>query len=142
MFRKSRIIGALFILPMLLVSMAGVRSVAAAPAAQPGAQTWTVMVGQAIATMPGDKANWQALKFYSDNITINAGDTITWNFNAGPEPHNVVFLGRDNKIPESPLIEPPAGGQGPPRIVENPLIANRQGGNTYDGTTFTNSGII
>ena|GEM_PF-417207 len=140
--RKQTFTTAMLLLPLMLASVVGARSAAAAPAEQGAAQTFTVMVGQAISTDEGEKPNWQALKFYPDNVTINAGDSILWKFNSDAEPHNVVFLGPEKEIPESPLVQPPAGGQGPPKIIENPLIANRQGGDTYNGTTYTNSGII
>lgn len=132
----------MLLLPMLVASAAGVRSAAAAPTEQGAAQTFTVMVGQQIFTEEGEKPTWQALKFYPDSVTINAGDSILWKFDSGAEPHNVVFMGPETKIPESPLVQPPPGGQGPPKLIENPMLVNRQGGDTYNGTAFTNSGYI
>jgi plastocyanin len=142
MFRKARLITAMFLVPGLLVSIAGTRPADAAPATQTGAQTWTIMNGQAITTTEGEKPAWQALKFYTEEITIAVGDTITWKHNSGEEPHNVVFLGDQTTIPEDPMVEPPAGDQGEPRLAVNPLVLFPQGGNTYDGTAYTGSGFM
>jgi plastocyanin len=69
----------------------------------------------------------QALDFFDENITIDAGDSVTWNTDpANAEPHTVTFLG--------PVTKPPAPG--------NPLNANPAGGSSYDGTVFTNSGFL
>ncbi|HEX9989517.1 MAG TPA: plastocyanin/azurin family copper-binding protein [Chloroflexia bacterium] len=142
MFRKARLITAMFLMPVLLVSVAGTRPADAAPATQAGPQKWTIMNGQAITTTEGEKPAWQALKFYTEEITIAAGDTITWKHNSLQEPHNVVFLGPQTTIPEDPMVEPPAGGQGEPRLAVNPLLLFPQGGNTYDGTAYTGSGFM
>jgi plastocyanin len=142
MLRILRLFSAFALLMALLVSGVSARPAAAAPAAQTGPTTWTVYAGQAITTQAGEKPNWQAMKFYPANITIHAGDTVVWKFRGEAEPHNVVFMGKETKLPESPLVEPPAGGQGAPKVVENPLIAFKQGGDTYDGSTFTNSGLV
>lgn len=67
----------------------------------------------------------QALQFYPGTITIDAGDSITWQFPAG-EPHTVTFLG--------PKSAPP-----PPN---DPSVPAPAGGSTYDGSTYTSSGFL
>ena len=106
MFKKARILGTAFVLPWMLAVTAGATHVSAATAQQAGPQTWTVTVGAAISTTPGEKPDWYALKFYPENLTIREGDTVVWKANAGTEPHNVVFLGNE-QLPQSPIPPSP-----------------------------------
>lgn len=85
-----------------------------------GAQQFTVMTGG----QARDNA-FQALDFFSENITIDEGDSVTWSSRTG-EPHTVTFLG--------PRTAPP-----PPNDPSAPLPA---GGSTYDGSTYTSSGFL
>jgi len=128
--------------PLLVVMASNTQALTAAPAAQGSAQTFTITAGRAFASQAGEKSDWYAHKFYMDNVTINVGDSVLWKQNSEAEPHTVTFLGADKKIPETPLIEEPAGGQGPPTITENPLHFFKQGGDTYDGQAYTNSGFM
>jgi plastocyanin len=94
---------------------------AAAPV-QPavGPQSWSVVAGAST----GNQA-FQALAFYPNTITIDAGDTITWT--AKPvEPHTISFPlpGATPVPPTSPSAQAPAGGT------------------TFDGTTYVSSGFI
>ncbi len=68
----------------------------------------------------------QDLDFFPRTITIDAGDTLTWHFasGVGGDAHTVAFLGGQ------PLPSP-----------ANPNDVVPAGGSTYDGSTFTNSGI-
>jgi plastocyanin len=141
MSRKLRIGVAMALLPALLLSLSGM-SAAAAPAEQSGTQTWTALSGAEIFTEPGEKSSWQAMKFYPGSITINAGDRITWKHNAGVEPHTVTFLGPDGKRPEDLVPEGPPQGNRPPRVMIAPNVAFAQGGNSYDGSQYVNSGVI
>lgn len=83
-------------------------------------QSWTVQAG-------GSEQNEavQALQFYPSTITIDEGDSVTWQYPAG-EPHTVTFLG--------PQATPP-----PP---SDPNVAAPAGGTTYDGSTYTSSGFM
>lgn len=87
---------------------------------QLGPVAWLVQAG-------GSSQNeaLQALQYYPGTITIDAGDSVTWQFPAG-EPHTVTFLG--------PKSAPP-----PPNDPNNPVPA---GGSSYDGTTYTSSGFL
>ena len=72
----------------------------------------------------GDATGVAANKFYPASLTIDAGDTVTWR--AEGNAHTVAFLapGQTPPDPSSPQAQGPAGGS------------------TYDGTSFTNSGIM
>lgn len=93
-------------------------TVNATPPALP-AFTWTLQAGASSA----QEAN-QGLQFYTPSITIDAGDSITWQFPAG-EPHTVTFLGHRKKLP-------------PPTDPSVPMPA---GGSVYDGSRYTSSGF-
>jgi plastocyanin len=101
---------------MLLAGCSGGNSTP--PVKQP--KTWTIQAG-------GSSQNeaLQALQFYPASITIDAGDSVTWQYPAG-EPHTVTFLG--------PKASPP-----PP---SDPSVPAPAGGTTYDGSTYTSSGFV
>lgn len=82
---------------------------------------------QSFAMVAGGSMNMeamQALRFYPNALTIDAGDTVTWKFPAG-EPHTVSLLGPNAAFPtpEDPTAPVPAGGT------------------TYDGSKYTSSGF-
>lgn len=86
-----------------------------------GTQTWSVLAGG------DDRAEaFQALDFFNEKITIDAGDSVTWTANSNHLPHTVTFLG--------PQASPP-----PVATPSNNLPA---GGSTYDGSVYTSSGTI
>ncbi|MHB8672629.1 MAG: cupredoxin domain-containing protein [Candidatus Limnocylindrales bacterium] len=91
---------------------------AAAPVAAATPQTWNVDAGA------GDATGVSAAKFYTPTLTIDAGDTVTWK--VGGNAHTIAFLAPAQALPgpEDPTSQAPAGGT------------------SYDGTTFTNSGIV
>lgn len=75
----------------------------------------------------------QVNAFLPRDITVDVGDSITWNIRSG-EFHTVTFLsGAD----APPLI---IVGPGGPSI--NPAAAAPSGGPTYDGTGIASSGIM
>jgi plastocyanin len=78
------------------------------------------------------------MSFFPQNITIHAGDTITWIANSH-EIHTVTFLAGETL----PLIIIPAhDGMAPPLQI-NPLAAfPTPTDGQYDGTSYMNSGII
>ena len=82
-----------------------------------GPQSWNVDAGT------GDSTGVAALKFYPAAITVDAGDTITWKV-AG-NAHTISFLtaGQTPPAPDDPAAQAPAGGS------------------TFDGSTYTSSGI-
>jgi plastocyanin len=130
----------LLVMPMLAMSVAGIRPAVAAPADQPsGAQTFNATVGHEIFTEEGKKSSWQATRFYPENITVNAGDSIMWKFDSGVEPHTVSFLS-GSKMPT--LVTPAPQPAGPPKLEVSPVIVYPQGGKSYDGTGVVSSGLV
>ena len=83
------------------------------------------------------------MTFFPQELTINAGDSVFFDFQGHHAPHTVTFLSGE----EAPkLIVPadeggtPAAGE-PPQIMFNPAAAFPAGGNMYDGTGVLNSGL-
>ena len=97
----------------LLLAMAS-----AAPASAAGATTWTVDVGA------GDATGVAVQQFFPNDITVDAGDSIT--FRAAGNAHTVSFLapGQTAPSPDSADAVTPAGGT------------------SVDGTAFTSSGLL
>jgi plastocyanin len=101
----------------------------AAPAAQAaGAADWQAAAGAS----SRDEAI-QVNAFLPRQLSVNVGDSITWSLRSG-EFHTVTFL---------------SGGEAPPLIIGtpsgpdfNPVVAAPAGGSSYDGTGFTNSGLL
>ena len=116
----------------LFVSVAGTPAVGAAPAAQSGPTTWTVLVGAE--TTGADMGAWQFMRFYPDSITINEGDSIVWKINAG-EFHAVNFLPPGQTSIEFTQVQ----GQD---VVLNPQVIFPSGGPAFDGTGGAASGLI
>jgi len=94
-------------------------SVAGTPAVPVGGALWSVTSGAAASAQA-----LQALRFYPQQITVNAGDVIQWAFPAG-EPHTVTLLG--------PRTAPPA--------PDDPTDSAPVGPATYDGSTYVSSGF-
>ncbi|TSE17061.1 plastocyanin [Arthrobacter sp. KBS0703] len=85
-------------------------------------RTWTVQVG----SESSDQAI-QGMAFLPSNIYVNAGDKIKWEANSA-EIHTVTFLAKGQPLkPFNPF---------------DPQQLNRQGGTTYDGHSYYNSGIM
>ena len=143
--QKLKLFTPMFLLPWLLVSAHGARHVAAGALWQAGTTDFTVVVGNPIHTEEGEKPSWQGQSFYPGDLTINVGDTVTWKFDAGNEPHTVTFMGPvageiEGFIPD-PEAGPPAPGA-PPKFILNPQAQLPQGSNSYDGSAFTSSGVV
>jgi plastocyanin len=65
--------------------------------------------------------------------TINVGDTVTWRLDS-TEFHTVTFLAGQ---PEPDFVQPGADG-----VFLNQAAVLPAGGTSYDGTTYTNSGLM
>jgi plastocyanin len=63
-------------------------------------------------------------QFNNNTITIKLNTTLTWKNESNNEPHTVTLPVAGQPLPNVPPFIPPAGGP------------------TYDGTTFTNSGVM
>src|SRR3954453_14949242 len=117
----------------------------AAPAPAPGGWPATPRPAPP-AAHAADPVGWQATAgtstrdeavqvnaFLPKNLTVDVGDSITWTLRSG-EFHTVTF---------------PSGTEPPPFIIPingvpqiNPAAAAPSGGPDYDGSAFTNSGLL
>jgi plastocyanin len=93
-----------------------------ASAATGGPLTWQVRVG---AESPDMAVS--AMTFLPREVWVNVGDTVHWTAGSA-EPHTVTFLAPGTSLPEFNPFDP---SQTMP-----------QGPSDYDGTAYTNSGII
>ena len=85
--------------------------------------------------------------FFPKEMTVNAGDSIFWEFAPMGMPgfHTVTFSVRrrgpaDLFVPDIVDGTPVASPEGPPRLLFNPAIAFPDGRTDYDGTGTVNSG--
>jgi plastocyanin len=85
-------------------------------------QTWYVLVGY-------DSQNHTitGMDFLPDQIWIDAGDTVVWNVYS-VEPHTVSFL--------------PPGQKAGDFNFNDPMQTQPQGGSSYDGHSYYNSGLL
>lgn len=117
----------------------------AAPAVGPqadGTVLWKVQVGGM-----DMEAGIDLHSFFPREITINAGDSIWFQFAPMGTPgfHTVTFAA-DGKMPDIFVPDevdgkPVASPEGPPRLLINPQLAFPDGRTSYDGTGYTNSGL-
>ena len=124
---------------------AGSPEAMATPALGPqadGTNMWKVAVGGM------DMANGLDIhSFFPKEITINAGDSIYFEFAPTGMPgfHTVTFTSGEEVPPifAPDIVDgtPVASPEGPPRLLVNPMIAFPDGRTEYDGTGMTNSGL-
>jgi plastocyanin len=119
--RLQRLFGWLVVGALVAVALVPMPALAA-PA------TWYVKVGAQTA----DKGV-QANGFFNNKLTVDAGDTVTWNW-AADEIHTVTFL---SGAPEPPLFAV-IGGQ----LVPNLAYVGPSGGPDYNGAGIANSGVF
>ncbi len=134
----------LAVLPTALAS-AHTQDMSASPVAGPqddGTNLWKVEVGGM------DMENGIDLHaFLPAQLTINAGDTVYWEFVPMGMPgfHTVTFTSGDEIpplfVPDIVDGTPVASPEGPPRIQVNPMLAFGDGRTEYDGTGTVNSGL-
>jgi plastocyanin len=80
--------------------------------------------------------------FYPSEFTINAGDSIWFDYGMGGF-HTISFLS-GGEVPPIFVPDPEAGtpaAGAPPKLILNPAVAFPAGGDSYDGTGYVNSGI-
>ncbi len=98
------------------------------------AQNFTVLVGG------NDSAyNAELQGFFPKNITVHAGDTVTWKQNT-LDIHTVTFTPGMNKTPD--FIIPVPGENG--SLMINPLVAfpAEPENGMYNGSTYANSAVM
>ena len=88
-------------------------------------RTWTVQVG----SESSDQAI-QGMAFLPENVYINAGDKVTWKANSA-EIHTVTFLADGQSLESTQPFNP-----------MDPLAILKQGGDSYDGHAYYNSGVM
>ena len=113
----------LAVLVLLMPATLGAVATSAQAAAAP--TTWTVLVGSQTSDMA-----IQGQRFLPGDITIDAGDTVTWKANAA-EIHTVTFIA--GGTPQATL---------PPFDPTDPKQVTPQGGHTMDGTSYFSSGLM
>ena len=94
----------------------------AATAATPTPVTWHVRVGAETPDMAV-----AAMRFLPREVWVDVGDTVHWSANSA-EPHTVTFLAPGASLPEFNPFDPSQ--------------TTAQGSSSYNGTSYTNSGII
>lgn len=97
-----------------------------------GSTQWNDVIG-------GETAEAAIDQFFPANITVNAGDTVTWTNPLADVPHTVTFTS-GAALP--PLVTPAPQPSGPPFIAFTPQLFLPTAAKTYDGTGFVNSGFL
>jgi plastocyanin len=87
-----------------------------------GGATWNVRVG---AESPDMAVT--AMAFLPKDVFVDVGDTVRWTSNSA-EPHTVTFLAPGTELPEFNPFDPSQ--------------TDPQGSAVYDGTAYTNSGVM
>lgn len=121
---RGWIVAAVVLLPLAIGPLS------AAPAEAAGPMNWQATVGYQSRSMA-----IQANFYYPNNITVDVGDSVTWNLKSG-EFHTISFLSGANPS-NYPLIEMTSHG-----LDFNPKVAGPVGGTTYSGEGYLNSGLL
>ena len=79
------------------------------------------------------------LRFLPGDVSIRRGDIVVWSWADPFEVHTVTFTSGATP-PE--FVQPRPQPQGPPLLVIPANVATPQGGNTYSGQGYLNSGIF
>lgn len=113
------------IVAALLALAAPVALAGPAGASSQRPHTWTVQVGSESRGMA-----IQGMAFLPTDIYVDAGDTVTWAANAA-EIHTVTFLAAGQSIESTQPFDP-----------GKPAELFKQGGDSYDGHSYYNSGVL
>jgi plastocyanin len=147
--RALKLLGALGLTTATAASLgksaAAHQEAAATPEVGPradGTNVWKVQVGGM------DMENGiDVHSFFPNEITINAGDTIYYQFApmGMPGAHTVTFTSGEEMpplfMPDIVDGTPVASPEGPPRLMLNPALLLPDGRAEYDGTGMVNSGV-
>lgn len=99
-----------------------------------GGALWEVAAGA------GGVGQVRVQRFLPGELTITAGDSIRFINQSEGEPHTVTFLGAGEEAPQDVIEETFADGS--PKMVQNMETFLPQGGNTWSGSGFLNSGFM
>ncbi|WP_427017673.1 plastocyanin/azurin family copper-binding protein [Pseudarthrobacter sp. P1] len=113
------------IVAALLALAAPVALAGPASAGGQGPRTWTVQVGS-----ESRDQSIQGMAFLPTDIFVDAGDTVAWAANAA-EIHTVTFLATGQSIESTQPFDPGI-----------PAELFKQGGGSYDGHSYYNSGVL
>jgi plastocyanin len=87
---------------------------------------WTITAGDQ-SHVKNAKHGLQIVTYLPQQISIDAGDTVTWRVPTG-EPHTITFLASGQR---KPIFNP-----------ADPRVTQRQGGSVYAGAGYFNSGVM
>ncbi len=98
-----------------------------------GTTLWTAAAG-------AGQGQARVMQMLPNELEIKVGDSVKWVIQSPGEPHTVTFVGSGETPPED--ILPGAYADGSPKFAINPLTFLPQGGNSFDGTGYLNSGYM
>jgi plastocyanin len=98
-----------------------------------GSTLWTLTAG-------AGEGQARVNAFLPKEVEIKVGDSVKWVHRAPGEPHTVTFVGSDTEPPED--VIPGQFADGSLKLMQNNETLLPQGGNTFDGTGFMNSGWL
>jgi plastocyanin len=79
-------------------------------------------------------------QFLPGSLTVAPGDWVVWAFpDVAGDPHTVTFT---SGAPSPESLEPRPQASGPPQFVIPANVAQPQGGTTYTGEGYVNSGLL
>ena len=128
-FRLSSTSRVLLAVMALLTPAAALGATASSAHASAPPVTWTVLVGNETSNMA-----IQGERFLPGDITIDAGDSVTWQANA-TEIHTVSFIA--GGVPQASL--PPLDPTDPAQVTPQGPAGSEH---VMDGTSYYNSGIL
>jgi plastocyanin len=99
-----------------------------------GTTTWEATVGA------GGESSVRVQAILPAELEVKVGDTVRWVHRSFGEPHTISFIGAGEATPEDVLVEQFADGS--PKFVQSPLTFLPQGGDTWSGTGWVNSGFM
>jgi plastocyanin len=122
----------------------GRRELAAAlSAGQQAYSQWSPTVNGKTVTIRliGDaQAHWTVLRFTHAPVVVARGTTVVWDMQDPQEIHAVTFPSGQEGA--SNFIIPQPQPNGPPKLLENPQVADRTAATQYTGDGLVSSGIL
>jgi plastocyanin len=98
-----------------------------------GTTLWTAAAG-------AGEGQARVMDFLPNELEIKVGDSVKWIIQSPGEPHTVTFVGSGATPPED--VMPGAFADGSPKFAINPQTLLPQGGTSFDGTGYLNSGYL
>ena len=98
-----------------------------------GSTLWTAAAG-------AGEGQARVMRMLPNPLEIKVGDSVKWINQSPGEPHTITFIGAGETPPED--LEVSAFADGTPKFSVNPMSLWAQGGNTFDGSSYLNSGYF